>query len=135
MGNKWERWKEKLNNIFFEEIEVDEEDPLPSNYADGPRKESDVHTKVTYQYPNKSSFRFPVIPDEKETKKESSLNRQYIPAKVHYKPRESANRRPHRTYKRRDSNYQKYKQEKRMKIGRASCRKRIRKKNDKKKIT
>lgn len=114
MGKKWERWKEKLNNILFEEVEVDDEEDIPNQYTDVSWAEREVHTKMTYQYPNKSSFRFPVIPDESSAKEEI-VKEPFIPAKMHAKRRTSSKRRPYRAYKRRDSNYQKYQQTKQMK--------------------
>ncbi|WP_164668331.1 DNA translocase FtsK [Virgibacillus doumboii] len=54
-----DRWKKKLNNFFF--TEIDEKDDKPARKID--HKTQDVRTKMMYQYPDNKSFRFPVIPD------------------------------------------------------------------------
>src|SRR5690625_350447 len=50
----WERWKKRLSNIFLSE---------EANNELKDRSLQTFKTKVTYQYPNHSKFRFPVIPD------------------------------------------------------------------------
>lgn len=59
----WDQWKEKLKNLFRED--TDEHDA--ANKKDWPNK-GEVHSKVMYHYPKRTSFRFPVIPDEQQEK-------------------------------------------------------------------
>ncbi|MFC2948682.1 DNA translocase FtsK [Virgibacillus sediminis] len=60
----WEKWYRKLKNLFGEENvqqerqEEKEDKPSKVGY-------SNLRAKTMYQYPEKRSFRFPVIPDEK----------------------------------------------------------------------
>ncbi|RYG74947.1 DNA translocase FtsK [Lentibacillus lipolyticus] len=55
----WDRWKKKLSSLFFEEIE-EENEKTPVEWKDN---KQELRTKVTYQYPERKPFRFPVIPD------------------------------------------------------------------------
>ncbi|WP_188456505.1 DNA translocase FtsK [Virgibacillus oceani] len=61
----WDQWKKKIRDLFFEEIHEENEQ---QETIRNDKKEQSIHTKVTYQYPNKNSFRFPVIPDQKSEK-------------------------------------------------------------------
>ncbi|MFD1362290.1 DNA translocase FtsK [Lentibacillus salinarum] len=68
----FERWKKKISRFLFEEQEEEKEKPrekLPES--------QDIQTRMTYQYPARKSFRFPVIPDESEQKAQSESD---IPA-------------------------------------------------------
>lgn len=56
------RWKKKLTNFFF--TEIDETDEKPTGKVG--HKTQDVVTKMMYQYPDNKSFRFPVIPDQQK---------------------------------------------------------------------
>ncbi|AXI09737.1 DNA translocase FtsK [Oceanobacillus zhaokaii] len=63
----WKQWKNKFKSIFGEEEEEEhtERETSHDNAA------QNVKARVTYQYPKKSSFRFPVIPDERVGKKQT----------------------------------------------------------------
>lgn len=60
----WKQLKDRVLNLFKEE--QDDHLPLEHKPKTQPisRKQQSVHTKVTYQYPRKTPFRFPVIGDE-----------------------------------------------------------------------
>ncbi|MFS0751134.1 DNA translocase FtsK [Oceanobacillus sp. 1P07AA] len=77
----WEQWKEKLKNVFTKEVEVEETIEVE---VDDPEPKSEVKAKMTYQYPSRSSFKFPVIPDE--TEKNQTKHQTYEPA---YKKRQT----------------------------------------------
>lgn len=77
----WEQWKEKLKNVFTKEVEVEETIEVE---VDNPEPKSEVKARMTYQYPSRSSFKFPVIPDE--TEKNQTNHQTYEPA---YKKRHS----------------------------------------------
>src|SRR5690625_6501806 len=80
----WDQWKEKIKNLFLREVDESEDDPQFQTDRDrNEYKYQHVQTRVTYQYPNKKSFRFPVIPDETEKqsdipayKRERKINRE-----------------------------------------------------------
>src|SRR5690625_66146 len=64
-------WKKRVSDFFFEEVEIDENDPeeKQSEYPverTYPTKKQSINTRVAYRYAkNKQpTFRFPVIPDE-----------------------------------------------------------------------
>ncbi|MBP1947835.1 DNA translocase FtsK [Virgibacillus litoralis] len=60
----WDRWKKKITNFLFVEVEEENnQSPKNRNY-----RKQDVQTKMMYQYPDKNSFRFPVIPDQPKEK-------------------------------------------------------------------
>ncbi|RDW21521.1 DNA translocase FtsK [Oceanobacillus chungangensis] len=63
----WEQWKNKFKSLFGEEEEHSEEEVSKNHPA------SNVKARMTYQYPKKSSFRFPVIPDERVEKKQRDI--------------------------------------------------------------
>ncbi|MBM7572835.1 DNA translocase FtsK [Aquibacillus albus] len=57
----WKQWKKKLFNLFKstidkENIDVQQKQEEKSN-------QQKVYTKISYQYPNNESFKFPIIPD------------------------------------------------------------------------
>lgn len=63
----WDQWKGKIKNLFLKEVDEKEEEPqFQTERNRNEYKHQHVQTRVTYQYPNKNSFRFPVIPDEAE---------------------------------------------------------------------
>ncbi|WP_099158805.1 DNA translocase FtsK [Virgibacillus ndiopensis] len=64
----WDQWKKKIKDLFFEEVPEENEQHAISRDDKRDKREQGIHTKVTYQYPNKKSFRFPVIPDKKSEK-------------------------------------------------------------------
>src|SRR5699024_6915138 len=74
---------EKIKNLFLREVDESEDDPqFQTDRNRNEYKHQHVQTRVTYQYPNKKSFRFPVIPDETEKqsdipayKRERKINR------------------------------------------------------------
>ncbi|MFB4166769.1 DNA translocase FtsK [Virgibacillus sp. JSM 102003] len=61
----WDRWKKKITNFLFVETE-EETNQSPKNRD---YRKQDVQAKVMYQYPDKNSFRFPVIPDQPKEKR------------------------------------------------------------------
>ncbi|MFC4556729.1 DNA translocase FtsK [Virgibacillus kekensis] len=77
----WDRFKEKISNFLFVEVEEEEEEEQSSKERDfnsknvyrtkqgGRTGKQNVQTKMMYQYPEKGHFRFPVIPDEPEKEK------------------------------------------------------------------
>src|SRR5699024_351978 len=74
----WEKWKKRIERLFFKEVEEEEEvkqEPRNINSL----HDQDVHTKITHRYPNRNPFRFPVIPDrpnQRDTNKSSSARKQ-----------------------------------------------------------
>lgn len=69
----WNDWKKKIKNIFTEEveIEVEVEEVVEVKPQDNHRNKGtqQLKAKMMYQYPERHSFRFPVIPDEPKRKK------------------------------------------------------------------
>ncbi|GAB4074957.1 DNA translocase SftA [Barrientosiimonas marina] len=60
----FDQWKRKIRHFLFEEQENENEKPSePTNKL--PKRNQDIQTRMTYQYPKEKPFRFPVIPDEK----------------------------------------------------------------------
>src|SRR5690625_143733 len=57
-----DRLRNKVNRLF-----IDEE---PEEVEEESTQRQTFQTKMTYQYPTKSSFRFPVIPDEEDRKRD-----------------------------------------------------------------
>src|SRR5690625_1423870 len=73
----WERFKKKVTDLIYEEIEEDQEaDSSTEKELQHVKKQDlgrnqdreEVKTRMTFQYPRKEteSFRFPVIPDALE---------------------------------------------------------------------
>ncbi|RDW16386.1 DNA translocase FtsK [Oceanobacillus arenosus] len=72
----WEQWKNKFKSLFGDEDENLEQEASQESTA------PNVQARVTYQYPKKSSFRFPVIPDERAKRKQmdtSNYQRKDVP--------------------------------------------------------
>ncbi|HLR02411.1 MAG TPA: DNA translocase FtsK [Virgibacillus sp.] len=71
----WDQWKKKIKNLFRDHADENENDAAKI----GTRQDNrEVQSKVMYHYPKRSSFRFPVIPDEpheKETPEEPAYKR------------------------------------------------------------
>ncbi|WP_067727499.1 DNA translocase FtsK [Oceanobacillus damuensis] len=68
----WEQWKKKIKNIFTEEVEVEVEEVVeiePQNHQTTGNQ--NLRAKMMYQYPDRNSFKFPVIPDEPERKRKT----------------------------------------------------------------
>lgn len=65
MIDMFEQWKKKLKNIFTEEVEVEVEEivEIKANPSLHNKENKQVEARMMYQYPEKNSFRFPVIPD------------------------------------------------------------------------
>ncbi|WP_077327573.1 DNA translocase FtsK [Virgibacillus siamensis] len=61
----WDQFKKKINDFLFVEIEETEEvNEQPTRKIDHRNHQKDnIKAKITYQYPEKKPFRFPVIPD------------------------------------------------------------------------
>lgn len=68
----WKQWKEKVKQKF----QTDNDD----NNNERPKRmgEQNIQPKMSYQYPEKRSFRFPMIPDE--TRQASISNKEELPA-------------------------------------------------------
>lgn len=76
-------WRDKVRNwLFIEEI-IDESDDNERKDIRKKSQRQDVEAKMYYQYPEKTSFRFPIIDDHEDIKKE-------VPA---YKRREEVSER------------------------------------------
>ncbi|MFD1038171.1 DNA translocase FtsK [Virgibacillus byunsanensis] len=56
----WNQWVKKIKELF--DTEKDE----PIHNQQSTKLDNEIRSKVTYQYPNKNTFRFPVIPDQQE---------------------------------------------------------------------
>ncbi|GGP14369.1 DNA translocase FtsK [Oceanobacillus neutriphilus] len=69
----WEQWKERLKNIFTKEVEVEE---LIEVEVEDSEKQPNIQTKMTYHYPSGRTFKFPVIPDTVDQKKEQTIDKQ-----------------------------------------------------------
>ncbi|MEK4302130.1 DNA translocase FtsK [Oceanobacillus sp. FSL W8-0428] len=69
----WEQWKERLKNIFTKEVEVEE---LIEVEVEDSEKQPNIQTKMTYHYPSGRTFKFPVIPDTVDQKKEQPIDKQ-----------------------------------------------------------
>lgn len=108
----WEQWKERLKNVFTKEVEVEETIEVE---VDDPEPKSEVKAKMTYQYPARSSFKFPVIPDE--TEKNQMKHQTYEPAYTKRQTQRSLRREKEekkdqeQTYTYRQSNNSKHKEE------------------------
>ncbi|CDQ39282.1 DNA translocase FtsK [Virgibacillus salexigens] len=62
----WDHWKQKIKSLFAEsEIEEQQEENHKT-------EKSNLEAKMMYQYPTNKSFRFPVIPDQAEQRKENT---------------------------------------------------------------
>ncbi|WP_430784713.1 DNA translocase FtsK [Virgibacillus flavescens] len=67
----WGQWKDKLIDLFYKEVD-EEEEVHTQKYANHRIHNNDkLETKVMYQYPEKKEFRFPVIPDRNEKQNNS----------------------------------------------------------------
>src|SRR5690625_1576840 len=68
----WDRWKNKIQNFIWKEVETEnetEEDSNESKIDQHHDKNQPIQTKMVYQYPDKKPFKFPIIPDEPPEKK------------------------------------------------------------------
>src|SRR5690625_4255639 len=108
MDNKWDRFKGKISNIFFEEIEEIEEDEKETTTID--RKNALSKSRV-----EKKSFRFPVIPDEHGSQHSEKQNKPFIPARMQQTERNTRKRPPKRPYPETIDNYQMYQRHKQLK--------------------
>lgn len=79
----WKRWKQKIKNMFLAEVESEEteeeiqDDAHTKNNSSKHYMNQNIQTRVTYQYPNRKSFRFPVIPDRPEQQDEQTKTQEY----------------------------------------------------------
>lgn len=64
----WEQWKERLKNIFTKEVEIEVEEFVEVEQEESD-KQPNIQTKMTYHYPSGRSFKFPVIPDTVDQKR------------------------------------------------------------------
>ncbi|GAA0312700.1 DNA translocase FtsK [Oceanobacillus oncorhynchi subsp. oncorhynchi] len=71
----WEQWKERLKNIFTKEVEIEVEEFVEVEQEETD-KQPNIQTKMTYHYPSGRSFKFPVIPDTVDQKKETTVDKQ-----------------------------------------------------------
>ncbi|MFD2046362.1 DNA translocase FtsK [Ornithinibacillus salinisoli] len=75
----WDKWKKKIQNFIWEEVEE-------QTTIEHPKKEEEIpniEARMVYQYPNRKSFHFPIIPEQVKRKDDKD-----IPAfkrRVHYK--------------------------------------------------
>jgi len=71
----FDKWKKKIKDIFTEEVivEVEEEVEIKPQQHFHVSEKQNVQTKVMYQYPERNSFRFPVIPDKPDTKAKQDI--------------------------------------------------------------
>ncbi len=95
----WDQWKKRIKNIFTEEVEVEVEEvvEIKANHSLQNKENKQVEARMMYQYPERNSFRFPVIPDE-QTKKPANRppKRQNDREKPEIKKQEK--KRPERMY-------------------------------------
>ncbi|WP_152657273.1 DNA translocase FtsK [Oceanobacillus sp. CFH 90083] len=70
----WEQWKERLKNIFTKEVEIEVKEFVEVEEDAG--KRPNIQTKMAYHYPSERSFKFPVIPDTVDQKKETVIDKQ-----------------------------------------------------------
>ncbi|WP_088050900.1 DNA translocase FtsK [Virgibacillus dakarensis] len=61
----WDQWKKRITDLFF--TEVIEEEEIERKPREHSFHDQELHTKVVHKYPNRKSFRFPVIPDDPKT--------------------------------------------------------------------
>lgn len=78
----WDQWKQRIKNLLLTEVEEEDQSRSQIQPNRSEHKHQNIQTRVTYQYPNKNSFRFPVIPDETEKKIDMPV----------YKPKRSVKR-------------------------------------------
>ena len=62
----WDRWKNKLSDLFNKEYSDDIDEEVKSN------NKREIETKMMYQYPTKPPCRFPLIPDNMEERETSN---------------------------------------------------------------
>ncbi|AIF43169.1 DNA translocase FtsK [Virgibacillus sp. SK37] len=60
----WQRWKDKIKSFFTEEIEEQEYIEEQKYAVNNSKHQHQPEARMVYQYPERKSFRFPVIPDE-----------------------------------------------------------------------
>ncbi|MGJ9457245.1 DNA translocase FtsK [Oceanobacillus sp. CF4.6] len=71
----WDDWKEKIKNIFTKEVEIEVEEVVElesHSHHNTTNGNQELKAKMMYQYPDRNSFRFPVIPDEPKPKWEKA---------------------------------------------------------------
>ncbi|WP_053218873.1 DNA translocase FtsK [Virgibacillus senegalensis] len=66
----WEQLKRKFKQLLAEEEPEIESVPQETN-NNANKSTNGLHTRVSYQYPKSSSFKFPMIPDKKDAEEES----------------------------------------------------------------
>ena len=62
----WEKWKQIIRGILFTDVEEENQPEIQQEQTKG-----NLQAKMTYQYPESKSFRFPVIPDKQTVKQQS----------------------------------------------------------------
>lgn len=89
----WDQFKKKINNFLFVETEETEETEERLTRKIDHRNDN-IQAKMTYQYPDKKSFRFPVIPDQTKEENTSDIpayarkkNQRAVPETNQDKPR------------------------------------------------
>ncbi|APC47988.1 DNA translocase FtsK [Virgibacillus halodenitrificans] len=60
----WQRWKDKIKSFFTEEIEEQEYIEEQKYVMNNSRQQHQPEARMVYRYPERKSFRFPVIPDD-----------------------------------------------------------------------
>lgn len=84
----WKHLRKRVSNFFFEyEYEEQDEEEKKGNRVEHPlMNDRQVKARMTYQYPKKSPFRFPVIPDDSDITQKYKKQSIELPA---YKRRKS----------------------------------------------
>src|SRR5690625_950791 len=63
-------WRDKVRNWFFIEESIEETDETEKRETRQKSNRQDLETKMVYQYPEKTPFRYPIIEDEQCINKE-----------------------------------------------------------------
>ncbi|MEN2769180.1 DNA translocase FtsK [Ornithinibacillus xuwenensis] len=58
----WDKWKKKIENFIWKEVEVEDEQEFQQQELQDPVP--DIKTRMVFQYPNKESYHFPRIPEQ-----------------------------------------------------------------------
>ncbi|MUK86805.1 DNA translocase FtsK [Ornithinibacillus sp. L9] len=67
----WDKWKKKIQNFIWEEVEVEDTETIkqPKNEEEIPN----IEAKMVYQYPKSDSFHFPVIPNQTKRREQTEV--------------------------------------------------------------
>lgn len=68
----WDKMKKKLKQLFREDTSEESQPNKTTSYQNKYHTEkSELHAKISYQYPSEGPFKFPVIPDQKKNQQSS----------------------------------------------------------------